>query len=283
MCRIIISRSFKRTTILRCTGQTKPEIIGLYQLVSTTRRLQRVRLDTPTEATGRIALYQIGIDSIRELVIGRKLNAIQRLVKIRIIFTPNKIGDTRTCHQIAFVGTINELFCLYMYQRILRWIFRTLQSDRLNGTILHICFGDSILIQHIEAPVFHKTIHGFRSHTRWECPLFEFIVMLANPSIKQTSQPRHCIFIANIGHTQPSSCHASQIFTRFDEQDRFTHLLSRIGGYDPSRRATIDANIDLAYLTGRILCRVTSDQHTGPNQHYPFTTLFHIMLHLLNL
>ena len=160
------------------------------------------------------------------------LHAVERLV-IRLVTLPaGEIGDAGTCHQVAFIGTVDELFGFHNKVWRLFGCVRIFQRNGADAFVLYICLDDAAEADYLQVGVGDEAVHHFGRHTGWEGPLFELVVVFAYTTVKEACQPGDGVFVADVGHAEPARRHTAQVFARFDEEYRLPQFLGRIGGDD---------------------------------------------------
>ena len=109
---VVAGRFFKRGAVGRYVGQAGPETISLHFPVAFAVHARRLGGNAGQDAAGRVAGPDVGADvqvaEVVPVVENAGLHAVPLFVVFAVGFPAYAVGDACSCHQVAFVGGVDE-------------------------------------------------------------------------------------------------------------------------------------------------------------------------------
>src|SRR5690606_35650575 len=119
---------------------------------------------------------------------------VNGLVVYLIVFATYGVRYTRTRHQIAFVTTIDKHLGLHNDKRRGR-VTRILKRDLTDRRSILFYLAQSALIKNFKSAALDVVLENSLGYLRFEDPLFELSVMLADTTVEISRQSTDRVFV----------------------------------------------------------------------------------------
>ncbi len=107
--RIVIRRTIYGNPVLRAVRQAYAVVVGLHLVITRPVRSEDSVRNAPEQSAFRLARNAVGVDSVRELMPGHELHTVESLSVGLIRLAPDSVTYPGACHQVAFVGAVDEI------------------------------------------------------------------------------------------------------------------------------------------------------------------------------
>ena len=223
----------------RVVGHAHAEAIGLHPAVA----FADMEREVVGEHRGQQAARGVAGDYIRvhhvvELVYpveGQQLDAVECLVVSGVSFAPDRIAHAGFCHQVAFVGGVDEQFGLHLQP-----------AQHLHGGdagALHERAVEILAGARGEAGGGGHAVHDFFRDAGLEIPFLVLAVFASDLAIKLAGHAADDVFFAVVGPAEAAGGEATEVASGLQEHDGFSESREFVRGHDAGGRAAVDADV----------------------------------------
>ena len=234
----VVTDGFYRFTLIRHKlRHTHPEVIRLHTAVSTADGTKWRGVDPWEEPGCWVAFHDVRVDFdvVFELVRSTDLDTIYGFVIDAVGFASNGVLDTRTRHQVAFVGTIDKRSGIHGHPAGANHAFYHLAFHLDLVDKLCVIDGDLVLNKPLEENAF--------GYMWFEFKLFRFTVMGPAFTVEVTAESSDNGLDAGVGEGESAGCHPADKAAWVENDDAAPALAEGDCGDDTRGGCSVDTDI----------------------------------------